>query len=166
MTNLTNNVYIGLGSNLDDPAKQLEIALSTLAQLTNCELTCHSSFYCSKPVGPQDQPDFVNAAALLRTTLSPEKLLKTLQQVEREQGRIKKRRWGERTLDLDILLFNQETINTPDLIVPHKEISNRDFVLKPLLELDPALSLPDGTSLLSLLQKCPDNQLHLYPGSV
>lgn len=166
MTESINSVYIGLGSNLNSPAKQLEAALNTLAQQPNCELIRHSSFYCSKPVGPQDQPDFVNAAALLKTSLSPENLLKALQLIESEQGRIKKRHWGERTIDLDILLFNNKIIDTPDLTVPHKEIGNRDFVLKPLLELDPALSLPNGTSLYSLLQKCPDNQLHLYPGRV
>lgn len=165
MTTSINSVYIGLGSNLNNPAKQLETALSTLEQLPSCELIRHSSFYCSKPVGPQDQPDFVNATALLKTTLSPKNLLKTLQLIENEQGRVKKRHWGERTIDLDILLFNKDIIDTPDLTVPHKEIGNRDFVLKPLLELDPNLLLPDGTSLNTLLQSCPDNQLHLYPSS-
>lgn len=155
------SVYIGLGSNLNQPASQIETALHTLSQLPACELIRHSSFYGSRPVGPQDQPDFVNAAALLETTLSPGDLLKSLQLIERNQGRIKKRHWGERTIDLDILLFNHITINTPDLIVPHKEIGNRDFVLRPLLELDPDLTLPDGTTLYSLLQSCPDNSLHL-----
>ncbi|UZE95876.1 2-amino-4-hydroxy-6-hydroxymethyldihydropteridine diphosphokinase [Alkalimarinus alittae] len=158
------NVYIGLGSNLDEPTKQLKVALSTLAKLPATELISHSSFYSSKPVGPQDQPDFVNAVAQLKTTLSPEALLQQLQTIERNQGRIKKRHWGERTIDLDILMFGNQTINTPELTVPHKEISNRDFVLKPMLELEPTLALPNGTSLLSLLQSCPDNQLHLCSG--
>ncbi|MFD2230797.1 2-amino-4-hydroxy-6-hydroxymethyldihydropteridine diphosphokinase [Alkalimarinus sediminis] len=162
MTKSTNTVYIGLGSNLNEPAKQLETALRTLAELPNCELIRHSSFYCSKPVGPQDQPDFVNAAAQISTTLSPESLLKQLQLIEQGQGRIKKRHWGERTIDLDILLFNSDLIDLPELSIPHKEIGNRDFVLKPLLELDANLALPDGTSLHSLLQQCPDNRLQLH----
>lgn len=164
MTKSINNVYIGLGSNLNKPVKQIEAALNTLAKLSACELIRHSSLYCSKPVGPQDQPDFVNAVALLRTTLSPQELLKALQLIESEQGRIKTRHWGERTIDLDILLFDNQAVDSSDLTVPHKEIGNRDFVLKPLLELDPELALPNGTSLKSLLQSCPDNQLHLYPG--
>ncbi len=157
-------VYIGLGSNLNNPAKQLETAIATLAKLPDCELISHSSFYSSRPVGPQDQPDFVNAAAQLNTRLYPEKLLEALQLIESEQGRIKKRHWGERSIDLDILLFDSLVIDTPNLTVPHKEISNRDFVLKPLLELNPTLTLPNGTNLQALLQSCPDNQLHLYSG--
>lgn len=162
MKEASHSVFIGLGSNLDQPANQLKQALKLLAQLPDTELLSHSSFYGSKPVGPQDQPDFINAVAQLNTTLSPEILLQQLQAIEQQQGRIKKRHWGERTIDLDILLFGQTEIDTPNLTIPHKEISQRDFVLKPLLELEPQLSLPNGTRLSSLLPLCPDNQLHLY----
>jgi len=152
-------VFIGLGSNLNAPKKQLDQAIKSLSQLPSCTLTAHSSYYSSKPVGPQDQPNFVNAAALIKTTLSPIALLKHLQAIELNQGRVKKRHWGERSIDLDILLYGDRSIDSEDLIIPHKELKNRDFVLQPLLELDENLELPDGASLRSLLAICPDNQL-------
>ncbi|WP_250656489.1 2-amino-4-hydroxy-6-hydroxymethyldihydropteridine diphosphokinase [Alkalimarinus coralli] len=157
-----NRVYIGLGSNLNEPANQLRQALVTLEQHPHITLVVHSSFYGSKPVGPQDQPDFVNAVALLETSLTPEALLEALKLIEKRQGRIKKRHWGERTIDLDILLFGDIVMDTPDLTIPHKELANRDFVLRPLLELNNNLSLPDGTLVSALLQTCPDNQLRVY----
>lgn len=155
----TELVYIGLGSNLDSPIKQLDQALASLSQLPSSTLLSSSSYYGSKPVGPQDQPDFVNAAALLQTALSPEALLTQLQMIERNQGRIKKRHWGERTIDLDILLYGNLILNSEQLTIPHSELANRDFVLRPLLELDASLALPNGTPLSSLLDTCPDNQL-------
>lgn len=159
MNNSEIEVYIGLGSNIGSPSQQLDQALTSLSQLSSSVLIAHSAFYTSKPVGPQDQPDFVNAAAKLKTTLSPDALLKQLQLIEINQGRIKKRHWGERCIDLDILLYGNNTLNNEDLTIPHREIANRDFVLRPLLELNSDLSLPDGTTLHSLLKLCPDNQL-------
>ncbi len=152
-------VFIGMGSNLNEPIKQLGQAIRSLSQLPSSTLVAYSSYYTSKPVGPQDQPDFINAAALIKTTLSPKSLLKQLQAVELNQGRVKKRHWGERSIDLDILLYGKQSINTAVLSIPHKELANRDFVLRPLLELDENLTLPDGRSLRSLLTICPDNQL-------
>ncbi len=152
-------VYIGLGSNLDSPVKQLDLALVSLSQLPSSTLLSRSSYYGSKPVGPQDQPDFVNAAALLQTALSPEALLTQLQIIERNQGRVKKRHWGERTIDLDILLYGNLILNSEQLTIPHNELANRDFVLRPLLEMNASLTLPNGTPLSSLLDTCPDNQL-------
>ncbi len=156
---LESQVFIGLGSNINTPQKQLDQAIKSLSQLPSCTLIAFSSYYSSKPVGPQDQPDFVNAAALIKTTLPPNSLLKELQAIELSQGRVKKRHWGERSIDLDILLYGNLSVDSVELSIPHKELANRDFVLRPLLELDESLALPEGASLRSLLEICPDNQL-------
>lgn len=142
-----NNVYIALGSNLNQPILQLTTALDYLQQQPAIQLIAVSPLYSSKPLGPQDQPDYVNAVAQIQTSLEPLALLDLLQSVEQQQGRIRLRRWGERTLDLDILLFNQEIIDTERLTVPHKEMKNREFVLIPLFDIAPQLILPDGESL-------------------
>jgi 2-amino-4-hydroxy-6-hydroxymethyldihydropteridine diphosphokinase len=151
-------VYIGLGANLDQPQQQLKQAFIELAQLPSSSLLSYSSLYSSKPVGPQDQPDFVNAVALLKTDLQPIELLDALQQLEQEHGRIRKRHWGERTLDLDILLIDNKVINSKRLIVPHPYAQQRSFVLYPLYEISPELRFPDGKSLEQLLSAL-DNDL-------
>jgi len=151
--------YIGLGSNLADPAAQLAAALSALAALPDTRLVAQSPFYRSKPVGPQDQPDFVNGAALLDTGLPPLDLLDHLHAIEQAHGRQRLQHWGPRTLDLDLLLYGQQSINSDRLTVPHAELANRDFVLQPLLDLSPNLTLPDGRSLSSFRQQCPDDGL-------
>jgi 2-amino-4-hydroxy-6-hydroxymethyldihydropteridine diphosphokinase len=151
-------VYIGLGANLDQPQQQLEQALIELAQLPNSTLVSHSSLYHSKPVGPQDQPDYINAVALLETELSPLALLDTLQQLEQDHGRIRKRYWGERSLDLDIILIDQQVIESERLTVPHPFAKQRSFVLIPLSEISPLLIFPDGTALEQLLTEL-DNDL-------
>lgn len=151
-------VYIGLGANLDQPQQQLKQAFIELAQLPSSSLLSYSSLYSSKPVGPQDQPDFVNAVALLKTDLQPIELLDALQQLEQEHGRIRKRHWGERTLDLDILLIDNMVINSKRLIVPHPYAQQRSFVLYPLYEISPELRFPDGKSLEQLLSAL-DNDL-------
>lgn len=142
-----NNVYIALGSNLNQPILQLTTALDYLQQQPAIQLIAVSPLYSSKPLGPQDQPDYVNAVAQIQTSIEPLALLDLLQAVEQQQGRVRLRRWGERTLDLDILLFNQEIIDTERLTVPHKEMKNREFVLIPLFDIAPQLILPDGESL-------------------
>jgi len=152
-------VYIGLGSNLNSPVEQLQRALAAIARLPETQLVAHSSFYGSKPVGPQDQPDYVNAVALLNTRLTPLSLLDALQTIETDQGLIRARRWGERTLDLDILLFGNQEISSERLTIPHAEMLNRDFVLKPLLELSPQLCLPNSKPIAPYLTNCADNQL-------
>ncbi len=144
-------VYIGLGANLDQPQQQLEQALVELARLPNCKLVSHSSLYHSKPVGPQDQPDYVNAVALLETQLEPLALLDALQQLEQDHGRIRKRHWGERTLDLDIILIDNQVIESERLTVPHAFAQQRSFVLIPLAEINPQLVFPDGIALEQLL---------------
>ncbi|EFK5801450.1 2-amino-4-hydroxy-6-hydroxymethyldihydropteridine diphosphokinase, partial [Escherichia coli] len=111
-----------------------------------------SSFYRTPPLGPQDQPDYLNAAVALETTLAPEELLNHTQQIELQQGRVRKaERWGPRTLDLDIMLFGNETINTERLTVPHYDMKNRGFMLWPLFEIAPELVFPDGETLREIL---------------
>ncbi|MFT4763945.1 MAG: 2-amino-4-hydroxy-6-hydroxymethyldihydropteridine diphosphokinase [Oleispira sp.] len=144
-------VYIGLGANLDQPQQQLEQALIELARLPSTTLVSHSSLYHSKPVGPQDQPDYVNAVALLETQLAPLELLDVLQQLEQDHGRIRKRHWGERTLDLDIILIDNKIIESERLTVPHPFAQQRSFVLIPLSEINPNLTFPDGKSVEQLL---------------
>ena len=146
--------YIGLGANLANPVQQLEQAIAALGQVPHSRLVAVSSLYGSKPMGPQDQPDYVNAVAALDTTLLPEQLLDALQSIEQSQGRQRKaERWGPRTLDLDILLYGEQIINTERLTVPHYGLKLREFVLYPLAEIAAELRLPDGTVLSSLLQQ-------------
>ena len=153
------NVYVGLGSNLDNPHGHVKRALKELSQLPHCELLLTSKLYSSKPVGPQDQDDFVNAVALIITELDAHDLLDQLQALEQQHQRVRERHWGPRTLDLDILLFGEQCINSPRLTVPHPEMKNRGFVLGPLVELSPELTMPDGTSLQQLLNQCPIDDL-------
>ena len=149
-------VYIGLGSNLATPLEQLRSALAALAALPQTQLVAQSSFYASDPLGPADQPRYVNAVAALDTELSPLALLDALQTIELEQGRTRKaERWGPRTLDLDILLFGERQLDEPRLTVPHYHMHARAFVLYPLAEIAPDLQLPDGRALTELLDACP-----------
>ncbi|NTS75593.1 2-amino-4-hydroxy-6-hydroxymethyldihydropteridine diphosphokinase [Catenovulum sp. SM1970] len=152
--------FIGLGSNLSTPVAQLNAALKALEQLPNLsELQC-SSFYGSKPMGPQDQPDYVNAVASFNWQGDAITLLDALQKIELEQGRVRKyERWGPRTLDLDIILFGDEQISTDRLTVPHYGLAQREFVLYPLAELNTNCQLPDGTCINDLLKKVPLNGL-------
>jgi len=150
--------YIGLGANLDQPQQQLKQALRELAHLPESSLVAQSSLYHSKPVGPQDQPDYVNAVALIETELEPLALLDALQQLEQDHGRIRKRHWGERTLDLDIILIDDQIIDSERLQVPHPFAQQRSFVLFPLSEINPRLTFPNGMSLEQLLTEL-DNDL-------
>ncbi|HEX6929292.1 MAG TPA: 2-amino-4-hydroxy-6-hydroxymethyldihydropteridine diphosphokinase [Gammaproteobacteria bacterium] len=134
--------FIGLGSNLDDPRRQLERALAALSGIEASRLVAHSSLYRSRPIGPQDQPDFLNAVAELETRLAPEALLDALQAIEDAQGRVRERFWGPRTLDLDLLLYGEERIRTARLDVPHPGLPLRAFVLYPLRELAADFKVP------------------------
>lgn len=161
------DAFIGLGSNLEEPTVQLAQAVVRLAALPDTQLVAQSPFYRSRPVGPQDQPDFVNGAVWLSTALSPLTLLDHLQAIEQTHGRKRLQRWGPRTLDLDLLIYARQTISHPRLTVPHPELPKRDFVLQPLLDLNPELVLPDGSRIADLLTECPDNKLcrlHPLPG--
>jgi 2-amino-4-hydroxy-6-hydroxymethyldihydropteridine diphosphokinase len=152
--------YIGLGANLEQPVAQLQQAVQALKQLAHSSLVAVSGFYGSKPMGPQDQPDYVNAVAAINTTLTAEQLLDALQQIEQQQGRKRKaERWGPRTLDLDILLYGDQVIATERLTVPHYGLHVREFVLYPLFDIAPQLNLPDGTVLSSLLAQVSQNGL-------
>src|SRR5690606_9392311 len=159
-------VYIGLGSNLAAPLQQLRAALSAIAQLPHSRLQAQSSFYISDPLGPADQPRYVNAVAALDTELEPLQLLDALQRIELEQGRVRKaERWGPRTLDLDILLFGDRLLAEERLTVPHYHMHARAFVLYPLAEIAPAdLRLADGRNLRELLAACPCSGLERLPG--
>ncbi len=150
---------IGLGSNLDAPSQRLISALTALQRLPGIQLLHHSRLFSSAPIGPQDQPDFVNAVAAIECQCTPHELLHTLQALELAAGRRRLRHWGERTLDLDILLIDDRRIDTPDLQVPHPEMIHRAFVLLPLMDIAPDAHLPDGSALRSFLEKVKDQQL-------
>ena len=153
-------VYIGLGSNLagtmGEPVEQLKQALETLVTHSQITLVNLSSNYRTKAIGPGAQPDYINAAALIETQLDPLDLLDQLQFIEQQHDRERGIRWGARTLDLDMLMYGNLTINTPRLTIPHPRIADRAFVLAPLLDLNPDLSLPDGQSVAKLLANCPE----------
>jgi len=153
-------VYIALGSNLADPLNQVESALLALKQLPDTRFIQCSRFYRTKPLGPQDQPDYLNAVVELKTRLQPEQLLDFTQAIELKHGRVRKaERWGPRTLDLDILLFGQQTINTSRLTIPHYDMKNREFMLYPLAEIAPDLVFPTGESLSSIINRLDRNGL-------
>ncbi|MET0356075.1 MAG: 2-amino-4-hydroxy-6-hydroxymethyldihydropteridine diphosphokinase [Cellvibrio sp.] len=151
--------YIGIGSNLDDPRAHVTQAFDELAKLPNTILLKRSAIYSSKAVGPGNQPDYINAAALLETQMAPLALLDALQAIEQNHKRVRIEHWGPRTLDLDILLLDQQIIASERLKVPHPYLAERSFVLYPLSDINSELELPDGTSLHKLLAQCPRDGL-------
>lgn len=152
--------YIGIGSNLSTPIKQIQEACAALKTIPQCIWKTVSSCYASKPMGPQDQPDYANAVALLETQLSCRDLLLQLQQIEQQQGRVRKaERWGPRTLDLDIILYGDVQISEPDLVVPHYGCKEREFVIYPLAEISPDIVFPDGETLQAVKKRLPLNGL-------
>ncbi|NVK39145.1 MAG: 2-amino-4-hydroxy-6-hydroxymethyldihydropteridine diphosphokinase [Gammaproteobacteria bacterium] len=138
------DIYIGLGSNLDQPLQHVQQAFHELAQHKHLRNAKLSSIYQSKPVGPQDQPDFINAVAYAQTQLGPHDVLDVLQGLEQAHGRERIRHWGERSLDLDLLLYGNAQIHTPRLTVPHAHMLQRSFVLYPLADLVPNLCFDNG----------------------
>lgn len=150
--------YIGLGSNLEDPLAQVRRALDELAEIPQTSLLSRSSIYSSHAVGPE-QPDYINAVALLDTQLSPLALLDALQAIEQAHQRLRIQHWGPRTLDLDMLLYGDQIIDEERLTVPHPYLTQRSFVLCPLADITPNLHLPDGTPLADLLSRCPADGL-------
>jgi 2-amino-4-hydroxy-6-hydroxymethyldihydropteridine diphosphokinase len=149
------DVYIGLGSNLHKPLEQAQQAILELSQHRLLSDVKASPLYSSKPVGPQDQPDYINAAVYCKTQLGPHDLLDLLQSIEQDHGRERKRHWGERTLDLDLLCYGTAQIHTPRLTVPHPYMLERSFVLYPLHDLAPDMVLANGTSLKQHLKQVP-----------
>lgn len=153
------SVFVGLGSNLADPRRQVQIAVDELAALQSTRLSAVSSLYRSAPMRglgvPPDQPDYINAVARLESALPPEALLDALQSIETRHGRVRSgERWGPRTLDLDILLYGDRCIDTPRLQVPHPGMAERSFVLHPLAEIAPDLDIPGLGAVATLLERC------------
>lgn len=147
-------VVVGLGSNLLHPQQQIEQALVALEAVAEGGIEA-SSLYRSAPMGPQDQPDYINAVAAFESQLEPLDLLDRLQQIEQQQGRVRRRHWGERTLDLDLLLYGRQQIDHPRLQVPHPGIAQRSFVLVPMREiLGDIFDIPDVGPLSSLVEQC------------
>ena len=150
-------IYIALGSNLGDKENNLKEALRRLTKkgITVCRV---SGFIATEPYGVADQPDFLNAVAEIETDKSPAELLQILLQTEREMGRKRIRRWGERNIDLDLLLYDDRIIDLPELKVPHPDMQNREFVLEPLKELAPDMVHPilhmTTEQLLKIMKKC------------
>lgn len=154
-SNALKDVYIGIGSNLKQPIKQVLSATIELDDLEDCYLVNCSSLYFSRPMGPKDQPPYVNAVAWLKTSLSAHSLLKELHIIENAHGRERKsERWGPRTLDLDILVFDNLCIDNQELTVPHPGIKQREFVLYPLHEVNKNLMIPNLGLVSRLKQKC------------
>lgn len=153
--------YIGLGSNLDDPEAQVIGALSSLQGLARTHLVAASGLYRTPPMGPQDQPDYVNAAAGLLTRQPPEELLLSLQNLERSLGRVRKEgdRWGPRVIDLDILVYGKVQQSLPGLSLPHPGILERNFVLFPLCDIAPALLVPGQGVVSELANRLGDKGL-------
>ncbi|OZY87046.1 2-amino-4-hydroxy-6-hydroxymethyldihydropteridine diphosphokinase [Cellvibrio mixtus] len=156
--------YIGLGSNLDDPLAQVMRAIDELSALPQTQLAQCSAIYSSKPIGPE-QPDFINAVALLDTHLAPLVLLDALQAIEQAHQRVRIQHWGPRTLDLDLLLYGDQVIATERLTVPHPYLTQRGFVLYPLADITPDLQLPDGSRLPDWLHQCPPDGLVKLPSA-
>ncbi|QSX33080.1 2-amino-4-hydroxy-6-hydroxymethyldihydropteridine diphosphokinase [Shewanella avicenniae] len=153
-------VFVALGANLDQPVKQLDAASQALATLAEPDSYRISSYVQSKPMADMDQPDYINAVATFTTALEPLALLDAFQAIEISQGRERHERWGARTLDLDLLLYDELQLQHPRLTIPHYDMQQRAFVLLPLYELQPDLILPDGTQLAALITEAMRQSLH------
>jgi len=145
--------YIGLGSNLGNRKENLMKAVECLRAHSEIEVEALSSVYETAPVGVKDQPSFLNMVVRIKTALEAGNLLQTLQRIEERMGRRRTKRWGPRVIDLDILLYDRKSIRSSCLQVPHPRILERAFVLIPLLEIDPGISLPDGTLLKDAISR-------------
>lgn len=156
-------VYVALGANLGEPLQQAENAIAAIEQIPQTSVIKISPFYRSKPLGPQDQPDYLNAVIKIISELSPLALLKALQTIELNLGRVRKaNRWGPRTLDLDILLYDNQVIQSEELTIPHYDMYNREFVLYPLFDIAPDLILPNQVPLKVLINKVPINNMTFW----
>ncbi|HEY7774272.1 MAG TPA: 2-amino-4-hydroxy-6-hydroxymethyldihydropteridine diphosphokinase [Marinagarivorans sp.] len=155
---MTHTVFIGLGSNLGDPSSQVKQAVTALDAIADTQLVCCSPWYASVAVGPA-QPNYINGVAQLVTGLPPIALLDALQAIEHNHHRVRKERWGPRTLDLDILLWNNTCINSERLTVPHPYLEARSFVLLPLADIAPKLILPNGKSVSALAANCDRSEI-------
>jgi 2-amino-4-hydroxy-6-hydroxymethyldihydropteridine diphosphokinase len=165
-THSLTTAYIGIGSNLDNPLHQAQQAIQSLEQNPEITLLAVSHWYGSKPVGGEpNQADYVNGVACLSTHLPPHELLDLLQHIELTQGRKRLTHWGARTLDLDLLLYNNLTLHDDRLTLPHPRLHERAFVLRPLVDIAPQLTLPNGVRLASLLDKLSTTGIWLLPST-
>ena len=161
--------YIGLGSNLEQPYRQIRMAFQALAQIPDTRTVAASGLYRSRPLVPPsgsiEQPDYVNAVVKIETGIGAHELLDYLQQIETAQGRKRLERWGPRTIDLDILMFDDLQVNDERLTLPHAGIGQRAFVLYPLFTIDDSLEIPGHGMLREMLKHCPDDGLQ-YLGTI
>ena len=161
--------YIGLGSNLEQPRRQILQALRALDHLPDTRVLGDSGLFLSKPMVPPggaiEQPDYCNAVAKISTRLSPDQLLDQLQRIEKAQQRMRIQHWGPRTIDLDLLLFDDMRIDSERLTLPHPGMHQREFVLYPLLNIDDSLEIPGRGMLSELIKHCPVNGLQ-YLGAI
>lgn len=156
---MENSAYLSIGSNIGDRLGSLRKAIQLLDKSDQIKVELVSSIYETDPIGYVDQACFLNAVIKISTSLQPEELLQACLQIELDLGRKRGIRWGPRTLDLDILLYNQENIETESLLVPHPRMQERAFVMIPLMELDPDIKLPNvNTSLDDIVEKIPDKE--------
>jgi len=155
--------FIALGSNLENPGKQQADASQALAALGTGDDLRWSRLYCSEPVGPPGQPDYLNAVVAFWVQLTPLELLDRLGEIEAAHGRRRKIRWGPRTLDLDILVFGEEIVSSQRLQIPHPRIAERLFVLQPLMDIDPLLDIPGVGAVADLIEQCPPLRIHPVP---
>jgi 2-amino-4-hydroxy-6-hydroxymethyldihydropteridine diphosphokinase len=158
-------VFLGIGSNMDDPPAQLQMAVAALRLLPGTRMQRISPTYASKAWGKTDQPDFLNMVVQVETDLQPAALLEQVKQIEAAQGRLPGERWGPRPVDIDILLYDKLTINTPTLVIPHPRMWERAFVLRPLSDLLPDLCAPDGTLISVLLKQVQIASQGVWPAS-
>jgi 2-amino-4-hydroxy-6-hydroxymethyldihydropteridine diphosphokinase len=149
--------YIGVGSNLGDPQARVRLAFESLAALPRTRLIARSRLYRTRPMGPVTQDDFINAVAGLLTQLPASGLLAAIRGIEAAAGRVRGERWGPRTLDLDLLVYGTEQIQSPELTVPHPGIAGRGFVLAPLAEIAPTLDIPGVGRVEGLLGALADD---------
>ncbi|MDA7793215.1 2-amino-4-hydroxy-6-hydroxymethyldihydropteridine diphosphokinase [Glaciecola sp.] len=158
--NQPNIGFIGLGANLGDPVANISSALSHIALIPNLELLACSSFYDSVPMGPSEQPNYINAVCKISTSLDGLYLLHQLQSIEQEHGRVRDgEHWGPRMLDLDLLMLGRQTYNNQELTLPHYGMRHREFVLVPLFELQPDLLMPDNHPIAKWVSECDVSQL-------
>ena len=153
---------IGMGSNLGDRQRHIDEAVAGLADVGN--VVAVSSVYESAPIGGPEQGDYLNAVAVIDTELTPQRVLELLLEMERGHGRERRERWGPRTLDLDVLLYGDVVVDQPGLTIPHPRMTERRFVLEPLIEAWPEASLPDGTKIADLLPQLAEQDLRIVPG--
>jgi 2-amino-4-hydroxy-6-hydroxymethyldihydropteridine diphosphokinase len=152
MSPLRRPAYVAIGSNLNDPQARVLEAFERLAALRGAQSLLRSRLYQTRPMGPQDQPNFVNAAAGLLTQVGPRELLDDLLGIEQAMGRNRQERWGPRVIDLDLVWMHGETIDEPGLTLPHPGVSMRNFVLYPLADIAPTLVIPGHGKVLELLR--------------